>query len=117
MKDGVPQPLFGNEINTDSKFDIYYEFDNGNFAPKSVSGSNLQFNLGGKDPVIRQQNALSEMEAYKKQLNDYQKRMKTIVQGNPNYKPELYKQLENFQSGKITPDDYNNFMKTFTFDK
>jgi hypothetical protein len=117
MVNGVPQPQYGNEINTNSKFDMYYEFDNGNFAPVSVSGSNLQLNLGGKDPVAKQQEALDKMAAYKKELNEYQKRMKLIVEKNPKYKPELYKQMEDFQSGKITADDYNNFINNFKFDK
>lgn len=117
MKDGLPQPQFGNEITTDSKFDIYYEFDNGTYAPKSNSSSQLQFNLGGKDPVARQQEAMDKMEAFNNQLNEYQKLMRTIKKQNPNYKPELYTQLENYQAGKITPSDFNNFIKNFDFKK
>ena len=60
---------------------------------------------------------MDKMEAFNNQLNEYQKLMRTIKKQNPNYKPELYTQLENYQAGKITPSDFNNFIKNFDFKK
>jgi hypothetical protein len=119
LKDGVTKymPIYGDEINVNTLFAPYLQYSNGNYSPLAVSGSNLQFNVGGKNPVAEQQKAFVDINNYKEQLNMYQKRMRQIVSKNPNYKPELYTQVKKYMSGEITPDDYNNWINNFKFDK
>lgn len=93
-------------------FQVYYQFGGGDLYVPSSQMSNLQFNVGGKDPVATQQYVLSKLKERQAKMNEYHK---TI--GKTKEKPLLYVKLAEYANGKITADEYENFLTTFKYDQ
>jgi hypothetical protein len=102
-----------NKIEQATGFQIYYEFEAGDIYLPSKHLPNLQFNVGGKDPVKAQQYALKQLTEYRINLNNYQKKVKSGAIKNP----LLYKKLKEYNNGTLDQDEFSTFVENFKFDK
>lgn len=110
VEKGVFDPL---RVKEATGFKIYYQFGGGDYYIPADQLPNLNFNVGGKDPVATLQYSLDQMKQYKKELNEYHRKVKQGQIKNP----LLYKKLEEMSKNLITTDEFTNFVNTFKYDK
>lgn len=116
IENGVEKGIFSpteSDLKTATGFQMYYQFEGGDLYVPVSQIANLQFNVGGKDPVKTQQEALDQQRNFTKDLNAYQKKVRSGVIKSP----LLYKKIEEANKGLITNDELNTFIKDFKFDK
>jgi hypothetical protein len=94
-------------------FKVYYEFNGGDISIPASSEPNLQFNVGGKDAVATQRNALQKQKQFQIKVNEYHKKVKAGTIKNP----LLYQKMKDVAENRLTDDEYIEFVQTFKFDK
>jgi hypothetical protein len=94
-------------------FKTYYEFNGGDLSVPTANEPNLQFNVGGKDAVAVQRDALQKQKQLEVKFNEYHKKVKAGTIKNP----LLYQKISDLAQNKISEDDYVNFVQSFKFDK
>jgi len=94
-------------------YKVYYEFNSGDVSVPAYAMPNLRFNVGGKNAVATQQDALRKQKQFEIKLNQYHKKVKAGTIKDP----LLYQKISDLAENKITDNDYAEFLQTFKFDK
>jgi len=101
------------DIKNASGFKMYYEFNGGDLSIPVSNEPNLQFNVGGKDAVATQKEALRQQKELEMKMNSYHKKVKAGTIKNP----ILYQKLADVAEDRMSNDEFIDFIKTFQFDK
>lgn len=101
------------EIKNATGFKVYYEFNGGDVSIPVSNEPNLQFNVGGKNAIAVQKDALQKQKALQMKVTEYHKKVKAGTIKNP----LLYQKIQDVAENKISQDDYISWMETFNFDK
>lgn len=112
LVNGSDEGVFTNESITNARgFKAYYEFNGGDYFVPVMDKSNLNFNVGGKDLVAGRQETLDFFTNLQTKMNKY------LVDNKNNPNAELWKKYNDLNRGVIDDVQFNEWFKTFNFDK